>query len=63
MSGDLRQVCWRNNLNQIFVIESQNFGGDALDSLIDHVEAIFSGIHISDDAVVDVDECIFCLLN
>ena len=57
--ADLGEMSRRNNLDQILVVQGKNFAGNPLNSRVDQIESIFSGVDVPDDAVVDIDECVF----
>ena len=56
-------MSWRNNLEEVLVVESKDLLGNALDPGVDQVEAVLARVNVPDNAVVHVDEGVLGLLH
>lgn len=52
-----------DDLNQVLVVQCQDFLRDCLDTRVDQIEAVLARVDVCDDPVVDVNECFFSFLN
>lgn len=56
-------MCWRNNLEKVLVVESKNLARNSLDTRVNQVESILSGVDVANDPVVDIDESVLSFLD
>ena len=60
---NLGEISRGYNLDEVLIVQRQDFLGDALDTRVDQVQSVFSRVHLLDNAVIHINKSLLCFLD